>query len=113
MASANALQFQKNTTDSLREMGLAIRGDVNPANALTAHSYDMQNLFGEGDKVKVWNSDLMKPIAGMDDVKNTTVEGTVINVTQKLVTVRYEKSGWTECFSILDYLGKRVYPVRL
>ena len=110
MAGIIATMLSKNTTDTLKDMGVSVRGDLSPENALTVETCDMHGLFGRGDKVRVWNSVLRKTLPGMDDTKNAIADGTVIDVTRRLVTVRYNETGWAECFTITDYLGKRVYP---
>ncbi|MBQ6132688.1 MAG: hypothetical protein IJI65_00885 [Lachnospiraceae bacterium] len=108
MAGLKALQISKNTTETLKEMGLSTRGDLSPENALFVHSYDMRNLFREGDKVCVRFSELKRSTSDSYGSDGAPAQGMVVGVTKRLVTVRYAKEGWTECFSILDYLGKKI-----
>lgn len=111
MASKSDIQFSKNTTDNLKKMGFSTRGDLNPEKAPTIETYDMHDLFGEGDKVRVCGSVLMRHKTENGDMPIVVVDGTVIGVTRRLVIVRYDKTGWNESFCFLDFLGNRVTPI--
>lgn len=109
MASKFTQQFEKNISKSLKEMGLSRRGDLCSERALSTGNYDMQDMFRIGDRVNIWQSELVN-YAGYEN-SDGNIEAEVVAVSRRLVTVRYIKSNWTEAFDILDYLMKRIYHI--